>query len=164
MPLPKIKLEKRDTAWKSQYKNPSNQLQGPFILKLIRHFTKFLKSALEKPKQMSPSFSFNKRKKKCEQSQQARQEKKKVKQEWSRRDTEIMLATRHSHSQQAKQRKALSYETTEEAVQRAEKRKRQEGISERKIKRYSPPPNQVDFHKENLLRENWQTRKMGGIR
>lgn len=94
------------------------------------------------------------KKKKREQSQQACQEKEKVKQEWSRRDTEIMLATRHSHSQQAKQRKALSYETTEEAVQRAEKRKRQEGISERKIKRYSPPPNQVDFHKENLLREN----------
>ena len=43
-------------------------------------------------------------------------------------------------------------------MERAEKRKRQEGISERKIKRHSPPPNQVDFDKENLLRELTNTK------
>ena len=80
-------------------------------------------------------------------------ENKKVKQEWSRHDTEMMVATRQSYSQRAKQRKALSFETTEEAVERARKRKRQEEIDQRKIKRHSLSPTQVDFNKENLLRE-----------
>ena len=95
----------------------------------------------------------NKIEKKRERRQRARQEKKKVEQAWSKRDTETMLETRQSYSQRAKQRKALSFETTEEAVERTGKRKRQEELGERTKKRHSPPPNQVDFDKENLLKE-----------
>ena len=95
----------------------------------------------------------NKIEKKRERRQRARQEKKKVEQAWSKRDTETMLGTRQSYSQRAKQRKALSFETTEEAVERTGKRKRQEELGERTKKRHSPPPNQVDFDKENLLKE-----------
>ena len=49
----------------------------------------------------------NKIEKKCKRRQWARQEKKKVEQEWSKRDTETMLGTRQSYSQRAKQRKAV---------------------------------------------------------
>ena len=41
----------------------------------------------------------------------------------------------------------------EEAATRVGKRKRLEDLGERKKKRHSPPPNQVNFDKENLLQE-----------
>ena len=64
-----------------------------------------------------------------------------------------MLATRQSYSQRARQRKSLYFETMEEAATRVGKRNRLEDLGERKKKRHSPPPNQVNFDKENLLQE-----------
>ena len=120
-------------------------------------FRKFLKSALLKLKQKYQSLNFRKRKtrlkKKRERRQRARQEKQKLEKEWSERDTETMLVTRQSYSQRARQRKSLYFETMEEAATRVGKRKRLEDLGERKKKRRSPPPNQVNFDKENLLQE-----------
>ncbi|KAL9977591.1 hypothetical protein ACROYT_G015012 [Oculina patagonica] len=91
--------------------------------------------------------------KKHERRQQACQEKQKVEEVWSKRDTDTMLATRQSYSQRARQRNTLFFETTDEAVARVGKWKRQEEGGKRKKKRHSPPPNQVNFDKENLLKE-----------
>ena len=92
-------------------------------------------------------------KKKRERRKRARQEKQKLEKEWSERDTETMLVTRQSYSQRARQRKSLYFETMEEAATRVGKRKRLEDLGERKKKRHSPPPNQVNVDKENLLQE-----------
>ena len=64
-----------------------------------------------------------------------------------------MLGTRQSYSQREKQRSTLYFETTDEAAVRVAKRKRQEDLGVRKKKRHSPQPNQLDFNKENLLKE-----------
>ena len=53
----------------------------------------------------------------------------------------------------AKQSNVLHFETMEEAVVRVRKQKRQEDLVERKKKRHCLPPNQDNFHKENLLQE-----------
>ena len=52
-----------------------------------------------------------------------------------------------------KQSNVLHFETMEEAVVRVRKQKRQEDLGERKKKRHCLPPNQDNFHKENLLQE-----------
>ena len=64
-----------------------------------------------------------------------------------------MPATRQSYSQQARQRNTLYFETMEEPAARVGKWKRREDFGERKRKRHFPPPNQVNFDKENLLQE-----------
>ena len=56
-------------------------------------------------------------------------------------------------SQRAKQRTTLHFETLEEAAARVGKQKRQEDPRVRKKKRHSPPSHQVNFDKENLLKE-----------
>jgi len=60
---------------------------------------------------------------------------------------------RQSFSQRARQRKALYFETMEEAGVGVGKRKKQDDLGERKKNRHSPPPNHVNFDKENLLQE-----------
>ena len=47
----------------------------------------------------------------------------------------------------------MYFETLEEAAVRVGKRKRPEDLGVRKEKRHSPPPHQVNFDKENLLKE-----------
>ena len=47
----------------------------------------------------------------------------------------------------------MYFETVEEAAVRVGKRKRPEDLGVRKKKRHSPPPHQVNFDKENLLKE-----------
>ena len=64
-----------------------------------------------------------------------------------------MLGMRQSYSQREKQRSTLYFETADKAALRVAKRKRQEDLGVRKKKRHSPLPNQLDFDKENLLKE-----------
>ena len=47
----------------------------------------------------------------------------------------------------------MYFETVEESAVRFGKRKRPEDLGVRKKKRHSPPPHQVNFDKENLLKE-----------
>ena len=119
----------------------------------MRPFRKFLKSVLLKLKLKYQSLSFRQRKPRSKRNVNVnnRHAKKKVKEEWSKRDTEMMLATRQSYSQRARQRNTLYFETTEKAAARVGKWKRQEDLGERKRKRHSPPPKQVNFDTENLL-------------
>ena len=81
--------------------------------------------------------------------------KNKIQAEWSKRDSDVMLATRQSLSQRSKQRKLLNFEsaTDAHAAIRVQKRKNQEDLGERKRKRHSPPTASVEFDKENLLQE-----------
>lgn len=91
--------------------------------------------------------------KKRERRKRARQGKNKIQAEWSKRDCDVMLATRQSLSQRSKQRKLLHFESATDAAIRVQKRKNQEDLGERKRKRHSPPTASVEFDKENLLQE-----------
>ena len=143
----KVKPTQKDI--KSAVKHIYSQIDAPFQKVFKVSFaepqTKVSELELQKKK--------NKIEKKRERRQRARQEKQKLEKEWSERDTETMLVTRQSYSQRARQRKSLFFETMEEAATRVGKRKRLEDLGERKKQRHSPPPNQVNFDKENLLQE-----------
>lgn len=91
--------------------------------------------------------------KKPERRKRARQEKNKIQAEWSKRDCDVMLATRQSLSQRSKQRKLLHFESATDAAIRVQKRKNQEDLGERTCKCHSPPTASVEFDKENLLQE-----------
>ena len=75
-----------------------------------------------------------------------------MQEEWSKCDADTMLGTRKSYSQRAKQRATLYFETADEAAVRVGKRKRQEDLGVRKKTPFTPP-HQVDFDKENPLKE-----------
>ena len=141
------KVKPRQKDMKSAVKHIYSQIyalfQKVFKVSFAEAQTKVSELELQKKK--------NKIEKKRERRQRARQEKQKLEKEWSERDTETMLVTRQSYSQRARQRKSLFFETMEEAATRVGKRKRLEDLGERKKKRHSPPPNQVNFDNENLL-------------
>ena len=109
-----------------------------------------------KLKQKYQSLNFRKRKKRLKKKtnvDNAHAKKNKSLKKNGPNETEMMLVTRQSYSQWARQRKSLYFKTMEEAATRVGKRKRLEDLGERKKKRHSPPPNQVNFDKENLLQE-----------
>ena len=143
------KVKPTQKAIKSAVKHIYSKIDAPFQ----KVFKVSFAEAQTKVSELELQKKKNKIQKKRERRQRARQEKQKVEEEWSKRDTETMLATRQSFSQRARQRKALYFETMEEAVVRVGKRKKQEDLGERKKKRHSPPPNNVNFDKENLLQE-----------
>ena len=91
--------------------------------------------------------------KKRQRRERAHQEKNKIQDEWSRRDCDAMLATWQSFTQRSKQRKSLHFESSIDASIRAQKRKSQEGLGERKRKRHSPPTSSVLFDRDSLLQE-----------
>lgn len=104
----------------------------------MRHFRESLKLALLKLKQKYLSLTFRQRRTR------------------SKRNTSVDNG--HAKKNRRLRRNGpnvntLFFETTVEAVARVGKRKRQEEGGERKKKRHSPPPNQVNFDKENLLKE-----------
>ena len=135
----------------------TNQLSGTFILQMIRHFREFLRSALLRPKQKSPSLSFkkmeNKIQKKWERTQCACQQE----QELKRNGPDVIPKQCWRQGSPTvsgpNKGKALSFETTEEAVERAGKQKRKGELGERKKKSHSPPPNQVHFDKEKQMKK-----------
>ena len=133
------------TAAKHIYSKVNGQFQKIFDISFAEAQTKVSELELQQKK--------SKIQKKCECQQRAHQEKHKVQEEWSKRDADTMLGTRQSYSQREKQRSTLYFETTDEAAVRVAKRKRQEDLGVRKKKRHSPQPNQLDFDKENLLKE-----------
>ena len=90
-------------------------------------------------------------KRKQQQRERNVKQKKAIQEQWATRDVTAFLGTRQSFSQRDRQRKALFYETREEASARVEKRKAQEHEGERIPKRHSPDPSNVDFDKVGLL-------------
>ena len=82
-----------------------------------------------------------------------RKEKKNIEMQWASNDLDVMLGTRQSFSQWERERKAMFFESKEEAVQRVEKRKRDELEGLVKKKRHSPDPSKVHFDKSGLLNE-----------
>ena len=133
------------TAVKHIYSKINGPFENVFNISFAEAQTKVSELELQRKK--------SKIQKKSERRQRARQEKQRVQEEWSKRDTETMLSTRQSFSQRAKQRSSLYFETSEAAAIRVGKRKREEDLGVKKKKRHSPPPHQVQFDKENLLKE-----------
>ena len=126
------------------------------MMKLTGHSRSYLECRLEKPRQRPQSYIYKKKKGKSqvrrERRQKLRNEKKKIEQ-WVKRDCDTMLATRQTYSQRQKQRLALSFETPQEAENRAKKRKQQEADGLRKKKWHSPRPEDLEFDKDGLLEE-----------
>lgn len=143
------KVKPTQKAIKTAVKHIYSKIDGPFQ----KVFKVSFAVAQTKVSELKLQQKKDKILKKKERRQRARQEKVKVQEAWSKHDTNTMLGTRQSYSQRAKQRKSLYFETMAEATTRLEKRKRQEDLGVRKKKRHSPPPNQVDFDKENVLKE-----------
>ena len=117
-------------------------------------FRKPLTLALLKLKLKCPSSSYSKRKAKYKRNANVDSEHVKKRTKCKRNGpnvTQIQCLARGS--QRAKQRTTLYFETLEEAAARVGKRKRQEDPRVRKKKRHSPPSHQVNFDKENLLKE-----------
>ena len=132
-------------AVKHIYSNIDAPFQNVFKVSFAEAQTKVAELELQTKKSRTE--------KKCERRQRARQEKQKVQEEWLKRDADMMLATRQSFSQRAKERSSLYFESFKEAAAWVEKQKRMEDLGQRKRKRHSPQPNQIEFDKENLLKE-----------
>ena len=64
-----------------------------------------------------------------------------------------MLATRQTYDQRNEQWMFLCFETTEEAETRAKTRKLLEEQGQRKRKRHSPNPKDLEFDENELLQE-----------
>lgn len=90
---------------------------------------------------------------KKERREKLRTEKKKMEEQWSKRDCDTMLATRQTYKQRQEQRLALFFETQEDAENRAAKRKSSEDHGLCKRRRHSPSPEDLQFDKDGLLQE-----------
>ena len=125
--------------------------------KINGHFEKIFKVSFAETQTKVKELQLQKKKdaieKKRQRRERARQEKNKIQDEWSKRDCDAMLATRQSFTQRAKQRKSLHFESSTDASIRAQKRKNQEALGERKRKRHSPPTSSALFDKDSLLQE-----------
>ena len=112
-----------------------------------------LAEALTKVPDVGIAKSKTKAQKSKERRENARRFKQITEEQWSKVDCDTMLGTRQSFKQHDQQRKALYFESIEEAKIRTTKRKTLEEAGLRKKKRHSPDPNEVDFDKEGLLQE-----------
>lgn len=90
---------------------------------------------------------------KREKRNKSRVDKKHIQEQWATMDCDTMLATRQTYSQRQQQRLLLSFETREDAENRANKRALLEEQGQRKKKRHSPKPDSLDFDKDGLLEE-----------
>ena len=73
--------------------------------------------------------------------------------QWAQKVCDTMLGTRQMHSQWSEQWMSLSFETPEEAQNRANTRALLEEQGQRKKKRHSPRPQDLDFDKDGLLQD-----------
>ena len=89
------------SAAKHIYSKINVSFQKVFKVSFAEAQTKISELELQKKK--------NKIQKKRERRQRARQEKQKIEVEWSKRDTDTMLATRQTYSQRARQRNTLYF-------------------------------------------------------
>lgn len=143
------KAKPTQKAIKSAVQHIYSKINGPFQKIFKVNFAE----AQTKVSELGLQQKKSKLQQKSKRRQRAREEKQNVQKEWSKRDTDTMLATRQSYSQRARERSTLYFETIEDATVRVGKRKRQEDLGLRKKKRHSPPAHMIDFDKENLLKE-----------
>jgi len=90
---------------------------------------------------------------KREKRNKSRADKKHIQEQWATMDCDTMLATRQTYSQRQQQQLLLSFETREDAGNRANKRALLEEQGQHKKKRHSPKPGSLDFDKDGLLEE-----------
>ena len=77
--------------------------------------------------------------KKRECREKARQEKNKIQEQWAEKDCDVILGTRQSFTQRLRQRQSLGFESSTEASLRAQKRKKQENLEEKKTPKCHSP-------------------------
>ena len=75
------------------------------------------------------------------------------KDQWAQKECDTMLGTRQTYSQHQEQRLSLYFESKEDAENRSNKRSLAEEQGQRKKKRHSPKPDDLDFDKDGLLEE-----------
>ena len=113
----------------------------------------FFSEAIHKTPAINLQLKISPQEKKAAAREIARKHKRKVEEVWKENDTNVFLACRQTFSQRQKTRLALSFETTEAASQRVEKRKRLEEEGLRKKKRHARRWQDVEFDKQKLLQE-----------
>ena len=90
---------------------------------------------------------------KKERRNQSRAYKKHIEQQWTENACDTMLATRQTYNQWNEQWMILPFETPEKAETSERKRKLLEKQGQRKRKRHSPNPMDVEFNENELLQE-----------
>lgn len=90
---------------------------------------------------------------KREKRNKSRADKKHIQEQWATMDCDTMLATRQTYSQRQQQQLLLSFETREDAGNRANKRALLEEQGQHKKKRHSLKPDSLDFDKDGFLEE-----------
>ena len=90
---------------------------------------------------------------KRERRNKSRAEKKNIQEQWARKECDTMLGTRQTCTQRKDQRLSLYFESTEDAENRSNERSLEEEQGQRKKKRHSPKPNDLDFDKDGLPEE-----------
>ena len=90
---------------------------------------------------------------KREKRNKSRADKRHIQEQWATMDCDTMLGTRQTYSQLQQQRLLLSFETKEDAENRATKRSLLEEQGLQKKNRHSPKPDHLDFDKDGLLEE-----------
>ena len=90
---------------------------------------------------------------KKEKRNQSRAYKKRIEQQWTENVCDTMLATRQTYNQRNEQQMILCFETPEEAENKARKCKLLEEQGQRKRKRHSPHPKDLEFNENELLQE-----------
>ena len=90
---------------------------------------------------------------KREMRNKSRAEKKNIQDQWAQKECDTMLGTRQTYSQRQEQRLSLYFESKEDAENRSNKRSLAEEQGQRKKKRHSPKPDDLEFDKDGLLEE-----------
>ena len=88
-----------------------------------------------------------------EKRDKSRADKIHIQEQWAQKACDTKLGTRQTYSQWSEQRMSLSFESPEEAQNRSNKRALLEEQGQRKKKRHSPRPQDLDFDKDGLLQE-----------
>ena len=143
------KLKVKETAMKSAVKHiyfkPNGPFEGIFKVSLAEAQTKVKELNVQRKRRSNGKKSVNVERKHAKK-------KNKIQDQWAKIDCDLMLGTRQSFTQRLRQRQSLGFESSTEALLRAQKPKNQENLEER----YTQVPfttTSVHFERENLLKE-----------
>ena len=148
-----IDAQPQNTLSESGHKRAAKEL----FLEVGKIFQDYYKSDLAETLAKIPELGLQLRKKtkdyKNKYQKFARKIKQNMEEHWSKIETATFLGNRQSHSQRDKLRKALSFESQEEATERTRRRREMENSGLRKVRRACFDPNNLEFDKAALLDE-----------
>ena len=127
------------------YQNINKSFQKVFDVSFSEALTKIKEIGLEK--------KLSKTQSKSALRKHRREEKKHISMQWQENEALTFLANRKPFQQYDSERKALFFESKDEAKRRNVKRKMMEDNGNAKRKRHSPEPDTLNFDKDGLLQE-----------